>query len=339
MATGWVPAFDESYQRVPVSRMDEAYTAGYRVIGGYAGGGSTSKWLTRPEITAWLAQGPDTGIAALFEIGIADAVNYPSRGGVHAKAARAAWRALGYPDDAAIFVAVDTNVTLAEARNQLVAYFRNWVAADTCKPVPYVEADAGLILFDAGLTAGTFTPAAWGWNDPAVLYTPANALGHVVWTQEHNGRLAFGGDLDVGHIRTSAPIWWSTSDAHGDVGVDMALTQADADLVAAALLRARIDNLAPPKVGEPVSLGQATRMTYFREGYEANTAVPAEAAALAALTQSEQGLSTTLAALPAAVAAAVAALPGAGAGGTLTEADVEAAVHAELAKLTLNQAP
>src|SRR6185503_3851853 len=101
MTAGWVAAFDESFKRVPISRMDEAYTAGMRVLGGYAGGGSAGKQLPRTEVDAWLAR-PGTGVAGLFEIFGTEPIDNPSSGATHARAARAAWRALGYPDHAAI---------------------------------------------------------------------------------------------------------------------------------------------------------------------------------------------------------------------------------------------
>jgi hypothetical protein len=217
MTAGWVAAYDASRSRVPASRMQEAYDAGMRVLGGYAGGGSPAKWPPRTEIDAWLSR-PGTGVAGLFEIFGTEPIDNPSSGAAHARAARSAWRALGYPDHAAIFVAVDRNVTMTQARAQLTTYFRAWAGADTCLPVAYVEADAGAILSAEGVTQGTFTPAAYAWNDPPVLYAPNNAPSHVIWTQEHNGQTLYGGDLDIGHIRTTAPIWWADGRL-GDVGV------------------------------------------------------------------------------------------------------------------------
>ena len=222
----WVPGFDQSFQRVPRSRLHEAYAAGYRVMAGYAGGGSSSKWLTPPEIATWHALGPDAGVAALFEVKGTEPIDNPTLGDDHARAARAAWRARGYPDDCTISPAVDRNVTIAQAREQLATYFRNWVAADTCKPLAYVEMDAGAVLFALGLTVGTFTPAAYSWDASGRLATPDNAPSHVLWTQEHNGRTLAGGNVDIGHIRTTAPIWWATPQ-----GDDMALTEADLNLI------------------------------------------------------------------------------------------------------------
>jgi hypothetical protein len=60
-----------------------------------------------------------------------------------------------------------------------------------------------------------------------VLVTPANASQYTLWTQEHNGVALHGGDVDIGHIRDDAPIWWA--DTTG--GTDMALAASDANIV------------------------------------------------------------------------------------------------------------
>lgn len=112
--------------------------------------------------------------------------------------------------------------------------------------------------------------------------------------------------------------------AAGNTEVDMqvdSFTPAALQALAAAVRDVRVDNLPPPKVGESVSLGQAERMTYFREGYEALTGEPAEATALT-------NLGTKLDAL----AAAVAAHPGNSEGGTLTVDDIRQVFDEELAR-------
>jgi hypothetical protein len=304
--TGWVAAFDESFKRVPVSRMQDAYDAGQRVLGPYAGGGSAGKQVGRSEIDAWMSR-RGTGVAALFEIFGTEPIDNPSSGASHAKSARSAWRALGYPDHAAIFVAVDENVTIAEARAQLTAYFRAWAGVDTVKPVPYVEADAGLILFDEGLTLGTFTPAAYAWNDPPVLYSPSNAPSHVLWTQEHNGQGLYGGDLDIGHIRSTAPIWWADGRL-GDVGVVSMDEQSIAAAVwaykqpggvAESLGGCLSDLRAASAGGSPTAILAAINAVAAKVGVVLDDET-SEAAAIAAL-------STKLDGVPAAVAAAVVA--------------------------------
>jgi hypothetical protein len=217
----WVKVFDQSFNRITDFRA--AYAAGFRVMAGYAGGGSSSKWLTSKEIDSWMAQGDDTGIAALFEVKGTEPIDNPASGITHAKEARAAWRAMGYPENASIGYAVDENVTQAQARAQLTTYFSGIVHVDTALPIPYVEADAGLILFNEGLSAGTFTPAAYSWDPSDTLITPNNAPSHVIWTQEHNGLSVYGGIIDIGHIRTTANIQWKDS--------AMTLSRADAQTV------------------------------------------------------------------------------------------------------------
>jgi len=212
--TGWVKAFDQSRSRVPISRHKEMYDLGFRVMAGYAGGGSPDKWTPTVEIQSWLSQGSDTGFAALFEITGTEPIDAPSSGLAHAQSARAAWRARGYPDDCSIAPAMDENVTIPQARVQLTQYFTLWKTWDTKPPLPYVEMDAGAVLFDEGLTVGTFTPAAYSWDPSGILVTPSNAPSHVLWTQEKNSQDVAGGNVDIGHIRVTAPIMWAI---RGDV--------------------------------------------------------------------------------------------------------------------------
>lgn len=211
MTAGWVKVFDQSFQRVPIARLKEMYAGGFRVMAGYAGGGSSTKWLTTAEIKTWLGLGPDTGIFALFEGVGTEAINNPGLGDDNAKAARSAWRLRGYPDNASISPAVDRNISVAQAKAAITQYFTNWNNTDTCKPIPYIEKDGGAILFAEKLTAGTGTPAAFSWDPSDVLVTPDNAPSHVVWTQEHNGISMAGGDIDIGHIRLTAPIQWKAT--------------------------------------------------------------------------------------------------------------------------------
>ena len=235
MTTGWVPIFDQSFRRVPISRLHEMYDDGFPVMAGYAGGGSSTKWLTAAEINAWFALGPDTGVLALFEGVGTEAINNPTLGDDNAKAARTAWRLRGYPDDCAISPAVDRNISVAQAKAAITQYFTNWNKADTCKPIPYIEKDGGAILFAEKLTAGTGTPAAFSWDPSDTLVTPDNAPSHVVWTQEHNSKAMAGGIVDIGHIRLTAPIQWK--------GKPVARTLSDDDF---AEIRTIVWSLTPP---------------------------------------------------------------------------------------------
>jgi Rv2525c-like, glycoside hydrolase-like domain len=347
VTAGWVAAFDESFKRVPASRMGEAYAAGMRVLGGYAGGGSAGKQPPRAEIDAWLSR-PGTGVAGLFEIFGTEPIDNPSSGTAHAKSARSAWRALGYPDHAAIFVAVDRNVTVTQARAQLTTYFRAWAGADTCLPVAYVEADAGAVLVAEGVTQGTFTPAAYAWNDPPVLYAPNNAPSHVIWTQEHNGQGLYGGDLDIGHIRSTAPIWWADGRL-GDTGVvDMSITQADADLIAETIAAKKIFvRPAGEQSDAGLSFAWAARGAYLRAGQVANVDDIADANRDAAILAGQTdeaaaiaALSTKLDGVPAAVVAQLPVIAGGQPGFTEEQlAQVETAAQSALAHLGLVVTP
>jgi hypothetical protein len=287
MTDGWVKAFDQSFQRV--TDFKAAYDAGFRVMAGYAGGGTSDKWLTVAEIEAWFACGDDTGIAALFEIVGDEPLTEPAAGGTHAKSARAAWRARGYPDDAAISAAMDRNVTMTQAHNQLAEYFRAWASADTFLPMPYVESDAGAYLHSLGITCGTFSPAAYGWDNPAVLLTPANAPDHVLWTQEHNGVRLAGGSVDVGHIRTSAPIWWRTP-----------MPLSDADLAAVNKAVWQTDKSGPnyPWMGDAATnaaiKGWSAVQDAGNEAHAANVGVQAVQATLAGMVKTEAAIQTAL---------------------------------------------
>lgn len=207
----WVPYWDDSFNPVPISRLREMYRAGFRVWGRYVGMGSAAKHWTAAEIGAWFACGPDTGVAILAEADGTEPRDNPSVGDDHAREARNAARALGVPDSTLISPAMDRDVTMADARGPVARYCQLWAAADSGRlPVMYIEPDAGGYLCDHGLSAGTFTPAAYLWDSGKTLITPANAPAHVVMTQEHNGRRMAGGVVDIGHCRTSAPhVWWN----------------------------------------------------------------------------------------------------------------------------------
>ena len=346
MTAGWVGVFDQSFQRVPISVYPALYAEGYRVMAGYAGGGSSSKWLTEKEIKAWLALGKDTGIAALFEIGEGDAVNHPTLGDDHARAARKAWRALGYPDTSAICPAVDVNVTTTQGRGPVEDYFAAWKAADRAA-IAYVEADVGSILKSAGVSVGTMTPAAFAWNSPAVLYTPSNAPAHVLWTQEHNGQTklgkkVLGGVIDIGHIRTTAPIWWASS-VHPSPPVappedDVELTDklsngqtVDQALVAAS--QAASDNL---NILTGVANEQPTAVVHNKSGVLGLAGFyppPLLLQQVAGLVQSEAAIQATLAAIQAGgtsvdTAAILAAIKGVGDTESAAVAALQAAVTA-----------
>lgn len=215
--TTWVPIFDDSFSRIPVKNYPAVYAAGYRVMAGYVAGGSASKWVTAAEIRAWLACGPDAGFLPLFEAVGDEPVASPSSGTSHARAARLGARARGVADSAAISPAMDRDVTMAQAHGPINQYMRLWKNADTMPPLPYIEMDAGGYLYAEKLTAGTGTPAAYGWDPTGKLVTPANAPAHVLWTQEHNGVALHGGSVDIGHIRTTAPIMWAKPSTEDDM--------------------------------------------------------------------------------------------------------------------------
>lgn len=278
----WVRIFDDSFQRVPVRNYSAMYADGYRVMAGYVAGGTSGKWVTAAEIKAWLSQGRDTGFLSLFEAVGDEPVRSPNSGTAHARAARAGARARGVPDTSAISPAMDRDVSKAQAESggPIATYMRLWKAADTMRPFPYIEMDAGGELFDAGLTVGTGTPAAYGWDSTfGKLVTPDNAEAQVLWTQEHNGVNVHGGNIDEGHIRTDAPIHWANPNRNA-TEEDMPLTAADI----AAIWTYKPDPTWPGLLDE-TPLGMLSDAAK-RTGAIANTQLPAVGAALAGLTAS-----------------------------------------------------
>lgn len=246
MTAGWVKAFDDSFG--PVTDLRAAYAAGFRVWCRYVGPGSDAKHWTAAQIAAWLACGPDTGVGFLAE-GVGDEpLTDPAAGTTHAKSARLAMRALGIdPAKVLCSPAVDRNITKAQALGPVDRYMANWTAAYGGRPVAYVEVENGGRLVAAGVSAGTFVPAAYSWNESGELVTPANAPAHVVQTQEHNGVKAYGGTIDTGHIRLTAPhVYWNPKGV-----TTVARTLTDEDLQA---------------IFEYIGTGSAKQPTNYKDG-------------------------------------------------------------------------
>jgi hypothetical protein len=265
----WVRIFDDSFQRIPVKNYGAMYADGYRVMAGYVAGGTAGKWVTSAEIRAWFACGTDTGFLPLFEAVGNEPVTNPSSGRAHAKAARAGARARGVPDLAAISPAMDRDVTMPQAKGPIAAYMQLWKSTDMLPPLPYIELDAGAYLFAEHLTVGTGTPAAYEWDPSRHLITPDNAPAHVLWTQERNGINIHGGNVDIGHIRITAPIMWANPQ-HVSPEVDMPLSAADIEAIWAHKLPA----------GETAE--GALQDAALRAGTITNTQLPALAGAVAA---------------------------------------------------------
>jgi hypothetical protein len=299
----WLKIFDASgsWPTDPAA----CWADGFRVIAGYAGSQSW-KAFTPAMLAKWVTPEHPFAIAAMYEGTGREALGADSAatGAQHARAARAAWRALGMPDTAAIAYAVDTDVTMAQVRGPIAAYFRAVAAADTCRPLSYLENDGSEWLAAQGITAGGFIPAAYSWGSPATLATPTNAGPHAVWLQEHNGVALHGGDVDTGHIRDDAPIWWN-----GDT--TMALTDDEVTRIAAATVHLLLTGRNLPATNPTESVG---------------TALLAEQQGIAALGPKVDAITTALAGLPAAV---VAALPPAGGVSASGDLNVTGTLHVE----------
>jgi hypothetical protein len=216
----WLPYFDESFS--PITDDKAAYAAGFRVLAGYAGGGSVGKWLTKARAAAWLAQGEEADIAALFEAEPGRALTAGRAGGrIDAQSADKAWTALGYSLDGIISWAVDRDVTANQISGPVADYALGWHDVIGLRSYPYIENDGIDYLYGRGLTGGGFQPAAWAWGSPAKVDAWAT---HAGWHQEHNGINEFGGNIDIGHILDTLPMWRN----------DVALSDSDIAKVAAA---------------------------------------------------------------------------------------------------------
>jgi len=326
----WVKIFDAA---VMPSSPQAVWDAGWRVFAGYAG---SQPWKeeTAAEIAKWMTPAHPFSCAGMFESDGSEPIDSPADGTAHARAARAAWSALGYPDTASIAYAVDRNVTMAQVKGPVAKYFELVGKADPrALPIGYIENDGGEWLTARGLIAGTFVPAAYSWGNPPVLVTPDNAAQaapHALWLQEHNGETGppwTGGNVDIGHIRDDAPIWWSD-----DMGTPEDVWNVDT---------IRNPNQRPDSPGHTPPGTNATAQADYALGdtwqlvYDLRDAVAATRVTLVAIASKVGTLdpATVAAIAKASAAAVIAALPPSAGGDSFTEAQVaqlHAAAHAEV---------
>jgi hypothetical protein len=247
----WVPIFDATGPGFP-SGTAKAKAAGVKAVAGYRGSTAWKKFT--PSLRdQW--RGAGFGIVAMFEADDPTRGYFRANGGrpngiADGQAARADWRAIGYPDSCFIAYAYDGNTGPANYPN-IKAYFQGIVSVDTCLPWAYIEPDVGELLFADGLIGGIFAPAAYGW-DP--LGRGSFDRPHVFWKQLHNGVTTLGGNVDMGEIRDDANLWWPeghTAPITGDddmatvvtvpAGYSNAGKQVDAGTALAMLLSMQLD--------------------------------------------------------------------------------------------------
>lgn len=299
------------------------YADGFRVVAGYRGPlNSQQEWKRMTDARIAQVRAAGMSIAGMFEGTGTEAVNDPSSGTSHAQHARADWRAGGYSDGDSIAYAVDENVSMTQVKGPIAKYFEAVGKADTALPIAYIENDAAEWLTARGLIVGGFIPAAFSWNDPPELVTPANAAKAAptaLWLQEHNGKKVRGGNVDIGHMRTDAPIWWSG---------DMAIEQADIDKIAEGVWSKMIGTVPKAEQSDTnPSARWALRTGFIRDGYTANVGLQAVLKLLQANT-------------PEAIAAKlVALLPPGIPGGGESEGVTEAELVADLSRLHLTLDP
>lgn len=213
----WVPIFDATLPGFP-SGTAKAKAAGVKAVAGYRGSTAWKKF-TPTLRDQW--RGAGFGIVAMFEADDPTRGYFRANGGrpngvADGTAARADWRAIGYPDECLIAYSYDGNTGPGNYPT-IKAYFQGVGSVDTCLPWAYIEPDVGEMLFADGLIGGIFAPAAYSW-DPAGKASFDRP--HVYWKQLHNGVTTLGGNVDMGEIRDDANIWWPAGHTGPIMGED-----------------------------------------------------------------------------------------------------------------------
>jgi len=188
-------------------------------------------------------------------------------------------RAHGMPANVVVHCAIDFNADGPE----IAAYVRGFgdklgrgrrAAYGGLKPIRY--------LFDHDLIDFGWQTYAWsgGVWDPRI--TAAQwSNDHIV--ADNNVDYDSACALDYGQL---GPNWTSTD--RDVVMAEVDLTPAAVEAVRTAIMRSRVDNVAPPAVGATVGLEQAARMDYYRTAYLALTAAPQTLAQLASILDQSQ---------------------------------------------------
>lgn len=222
-------------------------------------------------------------LVLVHEEGAQAALGTYADGAADAAQALAVARSFGMPPDTVIHCAIDFDASGPD----VAAYVRGFgdkmgrgrrAAYGGRKPLRY--------LLDHDLIDYAWQTYAWSIVNGSVDWTAG-----ITAAQWRNDVSAAGNTVDLDSAMALdygqlGPDWTST-----DRGIDMTtvdLTPAAIEAVRKAIMGSRIDNVAPPASGAPVSLEQAERMAYYRIAYLALNAAPAEAAQLAAILAQSQ---------------------------------------------------
>lgn len=192
--TSWVK-FDDYATPATAQQIALMRAAGVRVVGRYAGLGGAWKHLTPTERDLLFAAG--IGIFPLAEAVDNRALAGHAAGAADARAARAAWSALGLPARFPICFAVDFNATADELAGPVAAYFQG-IASVEQGDYDYGGATTVDFLSSHRLVGGGFQTYAWSagrWSKFAVI------------KQERNDVPTLNGS-DLGEIESTVPFWY-----------------------------------------------------------------------------------------------------------------------------------
>lgn len=299
----WLKGCDFSYSKPDLPQL---WAAGYRVILIYLS--DSSKGFTN----AYAKQALDLGfkILPLYETSAGAALGGFATGAAHAKFATAKAAAQGVPPEIPIIYALDQDFTMTELMGPVRRYVEGLdsVAGEDSLYGGYNQLG---YLIQAGVAHSKQNFQTYAWSAGKWLSTDVAPI-----EQFHNGVNVAGGQVDDCRVLDSLTFWEK----------DMPLSAADIAAVAKAVWDIDYIPVTPTDVNNPTWVAKNAL------AYAINHTVSAESAAKAAAAKPNAPSAADIA------AAVVAALPD-GPDGTLTPEDVQAAVHAALAKLSLSLAP
>jgi hypothetical protein len=226
----WIEACDYA---TPHPNPAGLYAAGIRVVLRYAGS-EAWKCITAPERDRIFAA--NLRIRAMYEDGAQTALKGFAEGVKDAKAARAAWTALGYPADYPIAFAVDFDATPDQLAGPVSEYVTGINSVEGSRDEEYGGIRTIDFLTAHRLSNGGFQTYAW---------SAGQWSAHAEIEQYHNGVTIAGGDVDRCRISSDALTW----------GPDMALEDTDVTKIWTADV---VDNWRPDaKTNPEIQTGHA----------------------------------------------------------------------------------
>ncbi len=195
------------------------YRAGKRFAARYLAG-SAGKYITAPERKALHAAGLD--VVLIWELAAGAAAGGYGVGRDHGQRAAAAVTAIGAPDTAAVYFAVDFEANTTSELAQVREYFRGIISV---WPKARTGIYGGRAVIAAAKAGGWCTyrwqTYAWSKVDGKTSWVPGNHL-----EQYNNGEMVAGGEVDLNRATTAQYGQWAaksteedemTPDEHGAV--------------------------------------------------------------------------------------------------------------------------